>query len=98
MNRSEPLPVTVLCGLADPREAASAPALPPFDSRVLAFLSDLSAALLADRRVKAFPDVTTFAFFCRRASLENLRKPYGTPRRPAGQQRRVRHGRALRRR
>jgi hypothetical protein len=78
MNRSEPLPVTVLCGLAEPREAAAAPALPPFDSRVLAFLSDLSAALLADRRVKAFPDVTTFAFFCRRASLENLRKPYGT--------------------
>lgn len=66
----------VLCGPADPRLAAAVPALPPFDPRVLAFLSDLSAALLRDSRAKAYPDVVTFAFFCRRANLENLRAPY----------------------
>lgn len=70
------LPFRVLCGLPDPRDAAGAPALPPFDARVTAFLADLSAALLQERRVRAYPDVTTFAFFCRRASLQNLREGY----------------------
>ncbi|MDD3212750.1 MAG: acyl-CoA reductase [Eubacteriales bacterium] len=78
MSSGNQLHIRVLCGLADPREAASAPALPPFDPRVMAFLADLSAALLKDKRVKAYPDVTTFAFFCRRANLENLRKPYAS--------------------
>lgn len=51
--------------------------MPPFDPRVTALLSDLSAMLLKDARAKAYPDVATFAFFCRRASLETLRAPYG---------------------
>ena len=49
----------------------------PFSEIVLAFLSDLSAALLRDREAKAYPDVVTFAFFCRRANLERMREPYG---------------------
>lgn len=76
-NAVATLPFRVLCGLPDPREAAYAPALPPFDTRVTAFLSDLSAALLQDRRIRAYPDVTTFAFFCRRANLQGLREGYG---------------------
>jgi hypothetical protein len=71
------LPFAVLCGLPDPREAAAAPALRPFDPRVTAFLADLSAALLKDPRSRAYPDVATFAFFCRRASVESLRASCG---------------------
>ena len=76
-NDSPLAALRVLCGLRDPRDAASAPALPPFDRRALAFLSDLSALLLRDTAAKAYPDVITFAFFCRRAHLESLRAPYG---------------------
>jgi len=63
---------TWLCGGA--WEAAKP--LKPFAEPVLGFLSDLSAALLHDREAKAYPDVVTFAFFCRRAGLERLREAY----------------------
>lgn len=72
MSKSET--VNILCGAVEP--AAAAPALPPFDERVLRFLADLSAALLRDREAKGYPDVVTFAFFCRRAHLEQLRAQY----------------------
>jgi hypothetical protein len=79
MNPTElqALPLRVLCGLADPRQSAQAPALPPFDARVTAFLADVSAALLKDPRAKTYPDVMTFAFFCRRANLAALRTESG---------------------
>ncbi len=48
----------------------------PFAEPVLAFLSDLSAALLRDKAARAYPDVITFAFFCRRANLEALKADY----------------------
>lgn len=70
------LPLHGYCGLADPRQAAAAPALTPFHPMVTAFLTDVSAALLRDPRAKAYPDVTTFAFFCRRANLTQLASPY----------------------
>lgn len=73
-----PLPVTVRCGLRDPRAAVHAPALTPFHADVLAFLADVSAALLRDPQAKAYPDVMTFAFFCRRANLTQLQKPYAS--------------------
>jgi len=76
-NETDLASVRVLCGLADPRLAARAPALPPFDARVTAFLADLSAALLRNGQAKAHPDAVTFAFFCRRAGLESLRASYG---------------------
>lgn len=50
--------------------------LPPFDMQVLDFLAALSAALLKDKEAKAYPDVVTFAFFCRRANLEAMRGDY----------------------
>lgn len=50
--------------------------LRPFAEPVLAFLSDLGAALLRDRAARAYPDVVTFAFFCRRANLEALQASY----------------------
>ncbi len=68
----------LLCGQADFSLAASAPALGPFDPAVVDFLSDLSGALLKDKAAKSFPDVVTFAFFCRKANLAQLRGSYGT--------------------
>ena len=50
--------------------------LKPFDERVLAFLSALSQALMHAKQAKAYPDITTFAFFCRRASLEHMKADY----------------------
>lgn len=42
----------------------------------MAFLSDLGAALIADREARACPDVVAFGFFCRRANLEALAREY----------------------
>lgn len=53
--------------------------LPPFrifDSTVIEFLSAFSKTLSADQRTKRYPDVATFAFWCRKASVESLKKPY----------------------
>ncbi len=66
----------VLCGMEDPLQAVHIPALQPFAPQVLDFLADLSAALLRDKQARAYSDVISFAFFCRRANLELLQKPY----------------------
>lgn len=50
--------------------------LRPFAPEALDFLSALSAALLKDREVKAYPDVITFAYFCRKAHLARLQEEY----------------------
>lgn len=44
------------------------PARVPFDDLILNFLQSLSALLL--RETPRYPDVTTFAFWCRRAAME----------------------------
>lgn len=48
----------------------------PFDSEVIEFLAELSSALLADVQAKAFPDVISFAFWCRRSNLVSLEKKH----------------------
>ena len=50
--------------------------LRPFAPDVLDFLSALSAALLKDREAKAYPDVITCAYFCRKAHLARLEEEY----------------------
>ena len=50
--------------------------LRPFAPEALDFLSALSAALLKDREAKAYPDVITFAYFCRKAHLARLQEEY----------------------
>jgi hypothetical protein len=47
-----------------------------FDERSLSFLTSLSSKLLSDSQTKAYPDVATFAFWCRKANLNILAKPY----------------------
>ena len=46
----------------------------PFDSLTCAFLDDLSSMLRKTAEAKALPDVMSFAFWCRKANLEKLKK------------------------
>lgn len=48
----------------------------PFDDLVCAFLNEVSRKLLADNEAKAYPDVVTFAFFCRKANVEQIKNAY----------------------
>jgi len=48
----------------------------PFSEPVVEFLSDFSASLLKDRMARIYPDVVTFAFFCRKANLLRLKQQY----------------------
>lgn len=50
-----------------------------FSALMIDFWSRVSVHLLADKRSKAFPDVVTFAFYCRKANLLNLQKSYIQP-------------------
>lgn len=51
----------------------------PFATDVIEFLNALSGNLLKDKTSRAFPDVITFAFFCRKANLMNLKAQYTSP-------------------
>lgn len=48
----------------------------PFADEVLEFLSVMSASLLKDRESRLYPDVVTFAFFCRKGNLKKLKEQY----------------------
>lgn len=50
------------------------PVLEPYDAEVLEWLSYISKLLLKHPKIKYFPDVASFAFFCRRANLARLKK------------------------
>ncbi|MDR1914628.1 MAG: long-chain-fatty-acyl-CoA reductase, partial [Clostridiales bacterium] len=52
------------------------PALHIFDAQVLGFFGALSSELLKMPEAKVFPDVITFAFWCRNANLQYLKKQY----------------------
>lgn len=59
------------------------PMLPPFkafDKRTTSFLSALSAKLLSEKEAKAYPNVVTLAFWCRKANLSALEAPYADKR------------------
>jgi hypothetical protein len=48
----------------------------PFAGEVVEYLNALAASLLRDREAKAFPDVVTFAFFCRKGNVNRLVAEY----------------------
>lgn len=48
----------------------------PFASEIIAFLENLSEILIANPSAKKFPDLYSFGFWCRRASLESMRRSY----------------------
>ncbi len=52
--------------------------LPPFDDSVCAFLNALSKHLMADTAAKAFPDIMTFAFWCRKGHIQKLKSEFGS--------------------
>lgn len=56
--------------------AGSVSALPVFSERVLCFLHAFSKMLLQDRAARAFSDVMTFGFWCRRANIREMMRDY----------------------
>lgn len=48
----------------------------PFDNSIVQYLDRVSKQLLGNRVAKGYPDVVTFAFWCRKASIMGLRKVY----------------------
>jgi hypothetical protein len=50
--------------------------LKPFDESVIIFFDELSKLLMADSSNRAYPDIVTFAFFCRRGNLHKLQRDY----------------------
>lgn len=48
----------------------------PFSDEVVDFLSALSSALLKDKQSRLYPDIVTFAFFCRKSNLLKLKDEY----------------------
>ncbi len=59
------------------RRMVNLPALPPFSPAAVDFLAELSKRLMGGAEAKAYPDVVAFGFWCRKASVEEMRKPYG---------------------
>ena len=59
-------------------------ALPVFSQAALDFLMAFSKRLLEDKEAKTYPDVTALGFWCRKASLCQMMKPYGKLRRLLG--------------
>ena len=52
--------------------------LSPFSDEVILYLNELSSILLRMPEVRRYPDVVTFAFFCRKANLLHLQKEHAT--------------------
>lgn len=48
----------------------------PFSGEVVGYLNRLATSLLKDPESRKYPDVVTFAFFCRKANLLELKKKY----------------------
>lgn len=50
--------------------------LVPYDELICEFLNGLSSALLADEVAKLYPDVISFAFWCRKANIAKLKREF----------------------
>jgi hypothetical protein len=50
--------------------------LPPFNDQICALLANVSQVLLTDSNAKSYPDVITFAFWCRKANLEKMKRQH----------------------
>lgn len=63
--------------------------LNPFEDSIIEYLDQLSMIIRNDPRIRDFPDVATFSFFCRRGNLIKEKKAY------ADSARHLRKGRGL---
>lgn len=52
------------------------PPLPPFSEVVLNYLDDLYQELKNHPKKRVFPEISAFAFFCRRSNMLQLKSPY----------------------
>ncbi len=52
------------------------PASHPFAEDAVVFLNALSREITKDSQIRNFPDVATFAFFCRKANILQIKKNY----------------------
>jgi len=57
-------------------ELEKIPATQPFSNDVVEFLNALSQELSKDPKIRNYPDVATFAFFCRKANILQIKKRY----------------------
>lgn len=65
--------IEVLCGDIRNLNASS---IVPFDRRVCSFLNKMSVRLMRLPEARAYPDVVTFAFFCRKGNISKLAAGY----------------------
>lgn len=56
--------------------------LNPYDDAACDFLAALSGSLMKAPDVRAYPDVISFAYWCRRSNVQALKQDAGTPRFP----------------
>lgn len=69
--------VEYLTGSADTVEKTfSAPAMVPFDEKIIDFLNDVSVEIMGDRRSRAYSDVITFGFWIRKGSVLKLQERF----------------------
>lgn len=50
--------------------------LPPYSQLVCEFLNSLSISLLSDKENNKYPDVITFAFWCRKGNIQKLKEEF----------------------
>lgn len=74
MNNSLNIPVEILLG--GDLESIDCNPLPPYSIEVVNFLSDLSKRLLKNPQSRIYPDITGFAYWVRKASLNRLSKSF----------------------
>jgi hypothetical protein len=58
----------------DSEEIFGLPIDSAYSDHALAFLTELSKSLLKDKSAKQFPDLITFAYFCRKSNLMSFKK------------------------
>ncbi|MGI2296575.1 acyl-CoA reductase [Paenibacillus sp. GXUN7292] len=51
----------------------------PFENIICLFLAELSTTILADTRSSKYPDVVTFAFWCRKSNIAKLQQQFADP-------------------
>lgn len=72
--------VNALCGTASGVDnLTKTPSLEPFNQSVCDFLSAVSERLMADPEAKLYSDVVSFAFFCRRGKVNQLKRLHTNP-------------------
>ena len=49
---------------------------PPFEKLAILFLDDLSKGIRKTKDSTIYPDLRTFAFWCRKNNIDNLKKKY----------------------